>query len=41
MSTDELEGAGAAAVYDDARDLLDHLDGSVISELVSGLDTGS
>jgi len=28
-------------VYDDARDLLDHLDGSVISELVSGQDTGS
>ena len=26
MSTDELEGAGAAAVYDDARDLLDHVE---------------
>lgn len=34
VSRGELETAGAAAVFDDAQDLLEHLDGSPISALL-------
>jgi hypothetical protein len=34
VSRGELETAGAAAIFDDAQQLLDHLDGSPITALL-------